>query len=87
MPIQKSIQIARECNDWRTEKPPYDGDTPETHRPMPYAPAQFTEAIDTLIRFAELKMENGKWKAGQPESESPEELSTFNSQLSTPRSG
>lgn len=38
---------------WRREKPPYDGDDPETHREMPFTAKEYGEALDSLINFAE----------------------------------
>lgn len=38
---------------WRREKPPYDGDTPDKHRPMPYTAKEYGIALDCLIKFAE----------------------------------
>ena len=38
---------------WRRAQPPYDGDTPETHRKMPYSAETFGHAIDFAIGFME----------------------------------
>ena len=39
---------------WRRAQPPYDGDTPETHRKMPYSAETFGHAIDFAIGFMEV---------------------------------
>ncbi len=52
MTIKDAISICEEMQKWRRERPPYDGDTPETHRPMPYSAKEYGEALDGLITFA-----------------------------------
>ena len=53
MDIKKAIKIAKEHQKWRREKPPYNGDTPEKHRPMPSTAREYGIALDCLIKFAE----------------------------------
>lgn len=53
MTLYNAIKIAKEMQLWRRGEPPYDGDTPETHRGMPYGTAEWGEALDTLIQAAE----------------------------------
>ena len=53
MTIKQAIKICKEHQKWRRERPPYDGDTPETHRPMPYTAKEYGIALDTIIKFAE----------------------------------
>lgn len=50
MTTSKAIAILREMNKWRRGEHPYDGETPETHRDMPYSPRVFGEAIDEVVR-------------------------------------
>lgn len=47
-PIE-AINILEEMQKWRRGEDPYDGETPETHREMPYTAAQFGKAIDVGI--------------------------------------
>lgn len=53
MDIKESINICKEMQKWRRGERPYDGTTPKTHRPMPYSPAEWGVAVDSLIKFAE----------------------------------
>ena len=53
MNIKEAIKICKAHQDWRRERPPYDGDTPETHRPMPYTAKEYGIALDCVIRYAE----------------------------------
>ena len=53
MDIKKAIVICKEMQKWRREKPPYNGETPEKHRPMPYTAREYGIALDCLIKFAE----------------------------------
>lgn len=38
---------------WRRGQAPYDGETPETHRQLPFSVTEYGKALDTLINFAE----------------------------------
>lgn len=53
MTTTEAIKILRETNKWRRGEHPYDGETPEEHRDMPYSPRVFGEAIDALCDAAE----------------------------------
>ncbi len=53
MDIKTAIKIVKEHQKWRRGQPPYDGETPETHRPMPYSAKEYGIALDCLIKFAE----------------------------------
>lgn len=47
--VREARAILCEMQKWRRGLPPYDGDTPETHRPMPHTGKEFGEAIDLAI--------------------------------------
>lgn len=49
MTKEEATTILTEMQKWRRGLPPYDGETPDTHRDMPYSPKEFGEAIDTAI--------------------------------------
>ena len=53
MDIKKAIKICKEMQKWRRERPPYDGNTPETHRQMPYTAREYGVALDSVLKFAE----------------------------------
>jgi hypothetical protein len=53
MDIKTAIKICKEHQKWRMEKPPYDGETPEKHRPMPYTAREYGIALDSVLKFAE----------------------------------
>lgn len=53
MTTTEAIKILREMNKWRRGEHPYDGETPETHRGMPYSPQEFGEAIDEVVERIE----------------------------------
>lgn len=46
MTLREARTILLEMNKWRRGEPPYDGETPEEHRDMPYTPEQFGKAIE-----------------------------------------
>lgn len=54
MKLEEAIAILTEMQKWRRAQPPYDGDTPETHKEMPYSPKTFGHAIDFAIGFMEV---------------------------------
>lgn len=49
MTVREARAILCEMQKWRRGEPPYDGDTPETHRPMPHTGEEFGQAIDIAI--------------------------------------
>lgn len=51
MQINKAIMVCKEMQKWRRGEAPYNGETPETHRAMPFSSHEFGEAIDSLINF------------------------------------
>ena len=51
MKLEDAINILTEMQKWRRAQPPYDGDTPETHKEMPYSAETFGLAIDFAICF------------------------------------
>lgn len=51
MKLDDVINILTEMQKWRRAQPPYDGDTPETHKEMPYSAETFGNAIDFAIGF------------------------------------
>lgn len=51
MELEDAINILTEMQRWRRAQPPYDGDTPETHKEMPYSAETFGFAIDFAISF------------------------------------
>ena len=51
--LDEAINILTEMQKWRRAQPPYDGDTPETHKEMPYSAETFGHAIDFAIGFME----------------------------------
>ena len=51
MNVREARAILCEMQKWRRGLPPYDGETPETHRPMPHTPEEFGEAIDIAINI------------------------------------
>lgn len=53
MKLKDAIKILTEMQKWRRAQPPYDGDTPETHKKMPYSAETFGHAIDFAIGFME----------------------------------
>lgn len=53
MKLEDAINILTEMQKWRRAQPPYDGDTPETHKEMPYSAETFGHAIDFAIGFME----------------------------------
>ena len=52
--LDEAINILTEMQKWRRAQPPYDGDTPETYRKMPYSAETFGHAIDFAIGFMEV---------------------------------
>lgn len=57
MTLKEAIQICKEMQKWRRSEPPYDGETSETYKEMPYSSKVFGEAMDKLIRFTESSMQ------------------------------
>lgn len=53
MKLDDAIKVLIEMQKWRRAQPPYDGDTPETHKEMPYSAETFGHAIDFAIGFME----------------------------------
>ena len=53
MKLDDAIKVLIEMQKWRRAQPPYDGDTPETHKKMPYSAETFGHAIDFAIGFME----------------------------------
>jgi len=53
MKLDDAINILTEMQKWRRAQPPYDGDTPKTHKEMPYSAKTFGHAIDFAIGFME----------------------------------
>lgn len=53
MKLEDAIKVLTEMQKWRRAQPPYDGDTPETHKEMPYTATTFGFAIDFAIGFME----------------------------------
>ena len=51
--LNEAINILTEMQKWRRAQPPYDGNTPETHKEMPYSPKTIGHAIDFAIGFME----------------------------------
>lgn len=45
-----AIHVVEEMQRWRRERPPYDGDTPETHREMPYSAKGYGAALDIILK-------------------------------------
>lgn len=62
MKIDLAIKIVTEYQKWRRGEPPYDGDTPETHRLFEYSPQVLGQAIDALLNASRetLKRRNDK---------------------------
>ena len=54
MTVREARGILEEMQKWRRGEAPYDGDTPETHKPMPYTAKEYGEAIDTAIEAIDL---------------------------------
>ena len=54
MKLDDAIRVLTEMQKWRRAQPPYDGDTPETHKDMPYSAETFGLAIDFAIGFMEV---------------------------------
>ena len=54
MKLDDAIRVLTEMQKWRRAQPPYDGDTPETHKGMPYSAETFGHAIDFAIGFMEV---------------------------------
>lgn len=54
MTVREAKGILVERQKWRRSEPPYDGETPETHRRMPYTAEEFGVAIDTAIESIDL---------------------------------
>lgn len=57
MKLDDAIRVLTEMQKWRRAQPPYDGDTPETHKDMPYSAETFGLAIDFAIGFMEVIIE------------------------------
>lgn len=53
MNLNQAVKICKEYNLWRRGQHPYDGDTPEDYKPMPFSPEEFGLAIDKLVKFTE----------------------------------
>lgn len=53
MQISRAIMVCKEMQKWRRGEAPYDGETPKTHRAMPFSSHEFGEAIDSLINFTQ----------------------------------
>ena len=53
MKLDDAIKVLIEMQKWRRAQPPYDGDTPETHKEMPYSAETFGHAIDFAIGLME----------------------------------
>lgn len=49
MTVREAKTILTEMQKWRRGEAPYDGETPEDHREMPYSPKEFGQAIDVGI--------------------------------------
>lgn len=60
MDDKQAYKVLSEIQDWRRERPPYDGDTPETHRSMPYSPREFGKAIDAALKALKEKIDKTK---------------------------
>ena len=52
--LNEAINILTEMQKWRRAQPPYEGDTPETHKEMHYSAETFGLAIDFAIGFMEV---------------------------------
>lgn len=55
MKIEEALKIIKEHQKWRRGEPPYDGETPEDYKPLPYSPKVIGEALDVLIKYVEKK--------------------------------
>lgn len=62
MTLRESLTILTEMQKWRRGLPPYDGETPEEHRDMPYTPKEFGQAIDVGIEAIEHWLESSNVK-------------------------
>lgn len=51
MKLDDAIKILTEMQKWRRAQPPYDGDTIERYKGMPYSAETFGHAIDFAISF------------------------------------
>lgn len=49
MTDKEAKKILLEMQKWRRGEAPYDGETPEEHRDMPYSPEVYGQAIDVAI--------------------------------------
>jgi hypothetical protein len=57
MTIKEAIAICKEFQKYRRGEPPYDGETPETHKRFDYAGKPLGVALDCLIKFAEITVQ------------------------------
>lgn len=64
MDDKSAYKVLSEMQDWRRERPPYDGEDPETHRPMPYSAREFGMAMDVALKALE-KLQHGVWLDGK----------------------
>ena len=51
MKLDDAIKILTEMQKWRRAQPPYDGDTLERYKGMPYSAETFGHAIDFAMNF------------------------------------
>lgn len=60
MDVKTAYTIIGEMQKWRRGNPPYDGDTPETHRQMPYTAKEYGEALDVALGLMESYLQTEK---------------------------
>ena len=58
MTKEQALTILTEQQKWRREMPPYDGEDPETHRPMPYTVREYGQALDVAIETLKMTIGN-----------------------------
>ena len=53
-----ALSIVEEFQRWRRSEPPYDGDTPETHKSFPYSAKALGTALDVIIGYCQKQFED-----------------------------
>jgi hypothetical protein len=56
---ETALNILIEWQKWCRECPPYDGDTPQTHRSMPFSPRELGIALDIAIDNLKIHINDG----------------------------